>query len=334
MGSMQAMFYYPIFLAVMLVVTIVHFYRLYSMDTSSLLDKKKPLVLIAILVVAVIFFLGLRPISGRFFGDTSTYAAVYMLMTDDLLLPDYTRGDWLFNWIMYSCSKAMSVQYFFLLIEVLYIVPVYFACRRFSRENATTLIIFCLTAFSFFSYGVNGIRNGAASSIFMLALSFMKGEKPWEKIVYLLLCFVSYNLHHSMALPIAASIAAYFIRNPKLMFYFWAASIAASLAVGGSVSDIFSSLGFDERLNSYITADTVDDLVVKDVFRWDFLLYSSMPVVLGWYVIFRRRIYTKTYALLLGTYMYANAFWIMVIRAAFSNRFAYLSSSRLIQSPH
>ena len=252
MGNLQALLYYPIFLAVMLVVTIVHFYRLYPMDTDSLLDKKKPMALVTILVVAVILFLGLRPISGRAFGDTSTYAAVYMLMTDDLLLPDYTRGDWLFNFIMYSCSKIMSVQYFFLLIEVLYMVPIYFACKRFSSENAATLIIFALTAFSFFSYGVNGIRNGAASSIFMLALSFMKGEKPWEKIVFLVLSFVSYNLHHSMALPIAASVAAYFITNPKLMFYFWVASIAASLTIGGSISEIFSGLGFDERKTQHL----------------------------------------------------------------------------------
>lgn len=325
MGSMQAMFYYPIFLAVMLGVSIVHFYRLYPMDTDTLLDKKKPMILISILVVAIIIFLGLRPISGRFFGDTSTYAGVFMLMADDLLLPDTTTGDWLFNMLMYGCSKLMNVQSFFLIIEIIYIVPIYFACRRFSRENCPTLIIFALTAFSFFSYGVNGIRNGAASSIFMLALSFLKGEKPREKVIFVVLSFLSYNMHHSMALPIVASIAAYFIRNPKLMFYFWLASIALSLTVGGSISDIFSNLGFDERLNTYMTGDAADEDVVRDVFRWDFLLYSSMPVVLGWYVIFRRRIYTKTYAILLGTYIYANAFWVMVIRAAFSNRFAYLS---------
>lgn len=325
MGSLQAIIYYPAFLIAMLIITVVHFYRLYPMDTESLLDKKKPTILITLFTIAVVFFLGLRPISGRFFGDTSTYAAVYMLMTDDILLPDYTRGDWLFNAIMYNCSKVMSVQYFFLLIETIYIIPALVACRRFSRENSTTLLIFFLTAFSFFSYGTNGIRNGAAASIFILALSFMKGDKPWEKIMYLVLCFITYNLHHSMALPIMASVAAYFITNPKLMFYFWVASIALSFAVGGSISEIFSGLGFDDRLNTYITGETVDDLVVKDVFRWDFLLYSSMPVVLGWYVIFRRRIYTKTYAILLGTYMYANAFWVIVIRAAFSNRFAYLS---------
>ena len=72
MGNLQALLYYPIFLAVMLVVSIVHFYRLYPMDTDTLLDKKKPVTLVTILVVAIILFLGLRPISGRAFGDTST----------------------------------------------------------------------------------------------------------------------------------------------------------------------------------------------------------------------------------------------------------------------
>ena len=61
-------------------------------------------------------------------------------------------------------------------------------------------------------------------------------------------------------------------------------------------------------------------------FRWDFLLYSSMPIIMGWYIIFKRRIKVDfNYILLLGVYIYSNAFWVMVIRASFSNRFAYLS---------
>ena len=63
----------------------------------------------------------------------------------------------------------------------------------------------------------------------------------------------------------------------------------------------------------------------KTGFRWDFLLYSFMPILLGWYVIFKKKVINSTYQLLLGTYIFANAFWIMVIRAEFSNRFAYLS---------
>lgn len=60
-------------------------------------------------------------------------------------------------------------------------------------------------------------------------------------------------------------------------------------------------------------------------FRWDFLLYSAMPVAMIWYVTKWRRFNDKTFSLIANTYLLCNAFWIMVIRASFSNRFAYLS---------
>jgi hypothetical protein len=60
-------------------------------------------------------------------------------------------------------------------------------------------------------------------------------------------------------------------------------------------------------------------------FRWDFLLYSSAPVAMIWYVTYYRRFSDPEYTAIANAYLLSNAFWIMVIRAAFSNRFAYLS---------
>ena len=59
-------------------------------------------------------------------------------------------------------------------------------------------------------------------------------------------------------------------------------------------------------------------------FRWDFLLYSAMPVWLAWYVRYKG-IINQTFNLLANTYIIANSFWILVCRVAYSNRFAYLS---------
>lgn len=56
-----------------------------------------------------------------------------------------------------------------------------------------------------------------------------------------------------------------------------------------------------------------------------FLLYSSMPILLGFYILQKRKITDRIYVILLNTYILANAFWIIVINASFSNRFAYLS---------
>ena len=50
-----------------------------------------------------------------------------------------------------------------------------------------------------------------------------------------------------------------------------------------------------------------------------------MPILLGYYVVIKRGISDKVYLILLNTYTISNAFWVMIIRANFSNRFAYLS---------
>jgi hypothetical protein len=44
-----------------------------------------------------------------------------------------------------------------------------------------------------------------------------------------------------------------------------------------------------------------------------------------WYVTKYRRFSDPEYTAVANAYLLSNAFWIMVIRAAFSNRFAYLS---------
>ena len=107
------------------------------------------------------------------------------------------------------------------------------------------------------------------------------------------------------------------------MFYFWVASIGISLVIGGAVSNFFAGLGFDDRMSSYISGQEDEELMESFSnigFRWDFLLYSVMPIWLGYYLVFKRKIYNSTYMLLLGTYVYSNAFWVMIIRSSFSNR--------------
>ena len=60
-------------------------------------------------------------------------------------------------------------------------------------------------------------------------------------------------------------------------------------------------------------------------FRWDFLLYSATGVYAGWYYIIKKNFDDTFYIRLFNIYLIANAFWVLVIRANFSNRFAYLS---------
>ena len=119
--------------------------------------------------------------------------------------------------------------------------------------------------------------------------------------------------------------ACYFFKPQRILFIIWLLSIVVSLLMGDVVADFFANLGFDDRLNRYIMTEANEDLFSSTGFRWDFLLYSAVPIVIGYYILVKKRTYNLTYLLLLGTYILTNSFWVMVIRAQYSNRFAYLS---------
>jgi hypothetical protein len=202
----------------------------------------------------------------------------------------------------------------------------YNGCCKLDSRHGATLMLFCIGAFSFYGYAVNGIRNGVACSFVILAIAEVcKGERIWP----IILSFIAISCHKSTALPLACMFFTYFVRNPRLMYVAWLGAIVISLAFGEAITSAFSLLSFDERLS--VVGKAGEDVEVEwgelleNRFRWDFLLYSSMPILLGAYTLFVRKIYNNTYLILLGTYIYANAFWIIVIRDLFSNRFAYLS---------
>lgn len=317
--------YQPLFLAIILVISIITFYGIKPLTSSGILRRNVRGLLIIVFTLVFTFIVGLRPIHSAF-GDTVNYARLYSIMSDSSSLDESMKhGEYLFNSIMFYCSKVMDVSMFFLIIEILYVIPMYLACRKLVGKNSDILMLFCFGAMSFFSFGVNGIRNGMACSLIILAIALIQGGIR-DKIICALLCLIAVGCHRSSLLPIICMLSALMIKNPRVMFCFWFFSIIASLVAGPQIENFFVSLGFDDRMDSYLNVEEETMKQFSTVgFRWDFLLYSCVPIVLGWYLIFRRRIYNRTYLLLLGTYIFANAFWIMVIRASFSNRFAYLS---------
>jgi hypothetical protein len=95
---------------------------------------------------------------------------------------------------------------------------------------------------------------------------------------------------------------------------------------GGFWEAFFASFDLgDERLYDYLTTQADANVFSYTGFRWDFLVYSAIPIALGAYFIYIKRYKNEFYIHLFNTYLIANSFWILVIRANFSNRFASLS---------
>ena len=322
-----------------------------SASCEKLLRENSPFPAV-LLTCLLILYVGLRPVHFLF-GDTVNYANTYYRT-----LPVFGEIDWQKEWLfstfrVWCKSMNFTVYMYFLIIEIGYLGFMFWAYRKALWENAWFAMLFALSAFSFFTYGVNGLRNGLACSIITLAIVFAAKDKNY--IVTALLCFMAFGIHKSTLLPTMAMVAAlFFIKKPKIALMFWVMSIPVSLVAGGPISNFFMGLGFDDRAEQYIMSQGMEHEHFSHTgFRWDFLLYSAMPVWLIWYVqkkIERWRLERgvektleenesgvygagiladaqsmRVFNVLSIVYLLANAFWVMVIKAGFSNRFAYLS---------
>ena len=307
--------------------------KIYNFNNKQLLYNQNNFS-IALLVSFIIFlFFGFRPFDSPFFGDTFNYAQSFVQIQQNPEVAYYDlihneNKDVLFTLLMIFFTSFSDVSLFFIVISFFYVMLTLWSCKRLFPNNPYGILLVFLTSFSFLSYGVNGIRNGLALSFILLALSFINKNNK-SNIIAIMLCLGAFGFHNSAALPaIMLFISAFFIKNFNLSLLFWIFSIFISLIFGNSVASVFEGLGFDDRLDKYITGIDEEELMEsfsRSGFRWDFLLYSCIPIIIGYYVIIKCGIRNKTYELLLNTYTLSNAFWVMVITAAFSNRFAYLS---------
>lgn len=319
-------YYYYVYWFVVMFMTVKHFNTINKYPRYAVIEHSfgyQPLFLFSIFFI---IFYGLRPVYTGFFGDTGVYAAKYRLLQDfgvfNMQGSVELSSDRLFSLIQKFCAGIMDVHIWFLLMMCCYIIPMYEGCKLIDKKHGALFMLFCIGAFEFYTFGVNGVRNGIACSIVILALAVLCQKKI---VLAAILCLIATEVHNSAILPAAALFFSYYVRTPKYMFIAWLTAIGISLAVGGQIDAMLSAMSYDERLAENLQGDEADGLVLEHRFRWDFLIYSSMPILLAWYTIFKRKFYDNTYLLLLGTYMYANSFWVLAIRAIFSNRIAYLS---------
>lgn len=317
--------YQPIYIHLVAFLTLLYILNHQSESYIKVLRGHNNYKSSLIFCIIYILFYGLRPVATGWFGDTVNYLRTYELFHYKVIEYDPNTSDWLFSLIMSKCSQVMEAKYFFLMVEIGYIGCTLWACKRLINNNVWGALIFAISIFSFYSYSINGIRNGLGCALVLVALSYILGTKK-EKITAIILCILAYNVHHSTALPILMMfISSYFVKDLRLTTTWWIISIILSLTVSAQIESFFALLGFDDRLNTYITSSDYDEEFSSVGFRWDFLLYSIMPMILGWHIVFKKKVYDQTYLMLLNTYILSNSFWIMVIRASFSNRFAYLS---------
>lgn len=273
-------------------------------------------IILCIFAIICIAFLPVPPSGG---ADRARYASDIINAAKPGATILYKGRETLFYAYQFFCAKIMNYQGWFVLTATIYVGNYYWAACRLTKEYSYVLLLMILCYFQFYSYGVNTLRAGLASSFVFVAITFI--NRP---LIMMGLLAIGSCIHSSMMIPIGAIACAYYFKNSKVYLLLWIAAILTSYFGGKSLEAYVADLVSDNRGAGYLMVDAAKTRY-KVGFRWDFLTYSALPVIVGYYYIYTRNFKSRIYTFIYNTYLLANTFWVMVIRANFTDRFAFLS---------
>lgn len=305
----------------------------YQQNTALILQGNPSQIYGALaLCVFVILYFGLRPYQ-YILSDTLGYAGYFNSGDFSKGIEEGSENMWAY-FLLFLYSLGFSVEAFIFIVAFLYVVLHFIVCKRWYKNNEYISFLFCITAFSFYAYGTNTIRCGLAAAILLYSISIFPSNLKkgvFRIIIFSILAYISIRIHNAMTISLVAFLlAAFIVKNFKVALAIWFICIMVSLLSGNGLSDIITNYEWDDpRINRYVEGGQdlyeMQQNFSRVGFRWDFLIYSAVPIFIGYFTIIKRQISNNLYLVLLNTYILANSFWILVIRSQQSDRFAYTS---------
>lgn len=293
-------------------------------STDELIAGEKPSILPVLFMGLVAIYIGTRPLWC--YADTNLYTMMFHLVQNGYWesFKDAEQEP-IWTYIANIHVKHADASTWLLTISTVYVGGMTYAAYKWLPRHFFIAIIFLLTAFSFWGYATNGIRHGMATSIALIGLTFFNQSKHKLVVAYSFLAIASL-IHTSILLVVASVTMALFLKCTKRNVYIWLICIILSFILQEPLKVFMSTIINDSRMTNYLmNMEDSKNLFSVTGFRWDFIIYSSIPIILGLYTIVQKGLTDKIYSLLLNTYIFSNAFWVLINSAAYSNRFAYLS---------
>ena len=314
-----AALYQPIYL---LAVTLMTFFSmsLYGRWGKLLKSPNTSQIISFFMLIMVVMFIGTRPVSGAYFVDMAGYSASYENLLNEPFFFDWNVDNLIWdNLFIWMASQEISFSTWLILVASAYFGLMYLACRKLFGNDVLIAFVTYLGAFSTFSYGTNGMKAGVAASVFLVAMAYR--DKLWLSIPIALL---SYGFHHSMIMVIAAYFVVLLLKNPKYYFVGWLISLIIA-ALGITYFQTYFAGFITEHGAEYllVSEENIDAFITG--FRPDFILYSAVPVYLGYRILYKYRFRSMFYSFILRLYLMTNSLWMLCMYANFNNRIAYLS---------
>lgn len=315
----MAEYYAYIYIIIVFVLTMILVNYYSHMAIINMTQRRRePLSSAVLLTFLMIIFIGLRPESSVFVDMTGYTQA----MVDGRFEGQEVRWDtnYIFQPMMaFLSSHGASKQTPIIILAIINFGATFIAMRKLFPKDVYLAMLVFFGAFSTFGAATNGIKAGCAAALFLVALAYKE-----NLIISYLFLFLSMGFHHSMQMPIVAFIGCSLYKNTKVYFWFWVLCLVIAAAHLTYFMGVFEGIT-DEHGSEYFNQEMIKGYEGKMGFRIDFILYSAVPVVLGYYYLIKKRVDSEKYRFLVNTYLVINGVWMLCMYAQFTNRIAYLS---------
>lgn len=326
-----SVYHHFFYLTLVTVFSVVAFVRYSWLDANNARPSNNVISgLDVVIMIFMVIFVGFRDPYSLVFGDTLGYTLSYNRFYGNGFHLDLQIENPLFsNLLLYMSSSRYSVTMFYTLMAFIYFGGIWYACKKLFPKDSLSAFIVYLAAFSTYSYSINGLKAGAAASLFLMSLVFNEKEGSLNKLLCCVLLLCSMGFHHAMRVPVAALVFCKIIKKPQFYALLWIICFMIAAANISYFQEYFTSIGEDINDNKIIGYLSGESTMVSRLgiggFRIDFVLYSVIPIIFGWFMIFYKNIKSNNYVFILNLYTAINAIWLLCINAWFTNRIAYLS---------
>jgi hypothetical protein len=304
-----------------IIILITFFHYSFSSANKKLSSNVVDILTFLLILLPITLFLGFRPVSAVF-GDMLNYHRHFNEISYNKDI--FYGSDIIFTKYIELSTSLVGVEFWFFLTSLIIIGFQFWATKRIFTKDRYLYFLALLGSLTLYSSVINGIRSGMAISIFLFALSFR--SKPIR--MYLLFA-LSIGIHKSLMLPALAYLITIFYSNTKVLVRIWFSAVLLSFFMGNYISDFFNNLNFnliDNRIDNYLLVDADVNKFSSVGFRYDFVIYSIIPMFYWYMYYLRKQIKVSLlYKMLLNVYIVSNTFWVILMYVNYANRFASLS---------
>lgn len=279
------------------------------------------------ILFSLIIFVGVKisNIDLNAITDLSLYFREYasyskMSLVDSLKLSDKEPLFITCHWLLSHIS--ISPVFFKISIWALFIVFFLLALRKIFVPWQLLIVFFSyITYFIFFGYVLNTMRQGLAISLLIFAITTLMINKKCNGSF--LIAIILAPLFHFTSLPLSIALLglSIFKLRLKVLLGFWGLSAVLfilnlnSKLLGGFNSSVVDSYSTDKAMEYYVGGTN----------RVDFLIFSSLWIIIGILYLKYSSKNNESYRILVKAYVIFNTYFLLMGFVAFSDRLAAYS---------